>query len=232
MTYSSTQKWGKIYSDNTSVSYPAEAVIRIFKGSFPELTMPKPRAGETILDVGCGDGRHLIFFKSLGLLPSGIEITDQIIADIKASLSDKNYDFDLSTGDCSNIPYADKSFDYLIAWNSCYYMSLNNVPFEDHVNEMARVIKPGGRIIVSIPKSTSFIFKNSIPHENAGYQVIQDDHFNARNGEVMRCFETKEEIQHDFSGHFGNFNHADIEMKWFGLAYNWFIFVAEKLNCE
>ena len=34
MNYSATNEWSKLYGPNSQISYPAEGVIRIFKGSF------------------------------------------------------------------------------------------------------------------------------------------------------------------------------------------------------
>ena len=39
-------QWTNFYTTNTEMMYPAEAVIRIFKGAYPNLKMPKPRAIE------------------------------------------------------------------------------------------------------------------------------------------------------------------------------------------
>ena len=116
-----------------------------------------------------------------------------------------------------------------MTWNSCYYMSLGGQRFEDHVNEMARVIKPGGWIITSIPKKTSFIFKNSVSAELPGYRVIKDDYFaGSRNGEIMRCMEDRDDLVASFEARFEGFCHADLDMEWFGLPYHWHVFCAQK----
>jgi SAM-dependent methyltransferase len=228
MTYDSAQNWSAVHTARSSISYPAEAVIRIFKGSFPELRMEKPLDGQTLLDLGCGDGRHIPFFQSIGVQPFGLEITEDAVAQIKNNLSGCGVTAQIAVGDCGNIPFDNFFFDFVLAWNSCYYMSLRGTQFLEHVDEMARVLKPRGKIVVSIPKSTNFIFKNSVPHSMSGYRVITNDPFRVRDGEVMRCFASAEEIQEEFSQSFHKFDHADIEMDWFGLDYNWFVFVAER----
>ena len=60
--------WSKYYlNSKKEISFPAEAVIRIFRGTFPKLRI-KFKKKQKILDVGFGDGRHLNFFKHLILL--------------------------------------------------------------------------------------------------------------------------------------------------------------------
>ena len=63
--YEPQKKWGKLFSKRNNISYPAEGVIRIFKGSFPKLKL-NFKKNNKILDLGFGDGRHLMFFKKLG----------------------------------------------------------------------------------------------------------------------------------------------------------------------
>lgn len=64
-----TDNWNKTYTENEQMAYPAEYVIRMFKGSYPRLNLKMISGGDegkSILDIGCGDGRHLCFFNTLG----------------------------------------------------------------------------------------------------------------------------------------------------------------------
>ena len=54
-----------------------------------------------------------------------------------------------------NQKLSQNNFDYLLSWNSCYYMSAgNDINFSKHVAEMARVLRPNSWIICSVPKIT------------------------------------------------------------------------------
>jgi SAM-dependent methyltransferase len=217
-------QWTNFYTTNTEMMYPAEAVIRIFKGAYPNLKMPKPKPMDRILDVGCGDGRHFPLLHSLGLRLFGTEITLDIVETLASRL--RGLDVDLRVGSCAKLPFEDEMIDYLLAWNSCYYMGPDG-KFEDHVAEMARVLKPGGWLVCSIPTSACFIFKGCAFGAD-GYVTIVDDHFGLRNGERMRWFEDTDEIEEAFAPRFTNFCHASIEIDWFGLAYDWHVFTAER----
>lgn len=225
MPSDAANRWTEFYTKNSEMMYPAEAVIRIFKGDYPNLKMPKPKAGQSILDVGFGDGRHFLLFHDLGLRISGTEITREIVEATARRLD--RLDLTLDVGTCADLPFEDRAFDRLLTWNSCYYMGPHG-KFEDHVAEMARVLKPSGWIICSVPKSSCFIFDGISVIPDDGYVTITNDYFGLRNGERMRCFTDEDELENDFAEHFTNFCHASIDIDMFGLAYNWHVIVAQR----
>lgn len=224
--YSATDSWESLYK-KSELAYPTEGVIRIFKGKFPNLKLDNDFAGKSICDLGYGDGRHFPLFDRLNLKCHGVEISEQILQQTRDEQALSGLNLDLRVGNAANIPFEDESFDYLMSWNSCYYMTHGGANFDRHVEEMSRVVKKGGYFIVSVPTSKCFIFKDST-ESRPGYRTIQDDYFQVRNGEEMRCFTSSEELEKTFSGDFENFSHAEIDMDWFGLSYNWFVMVARK----
>lgn len=103
--------------------YPAEYVIRIFKGKYPRLNLSKDSfKNKKICDVGCGDGRHLVFLRKCGFDVYGVEITEKIVNKVKNNLLKAKIDADVRVGTNDNIPFKDNYFDYLLSWNACYYM--------------------------------------------------------------------------------------------------------------
>jgi SAM-dependent methyltransferase len=229
MMYDAKNEWIALYKDQNDLSYPAEGVIRILKGVFPGLLMPKPCAGK-ILDLGCGDGRHFPLFDQVGLTGYGTEIADDICEGLSQRLKGRGINFgDILVGTTDSLPYPDNFFEYLLTWNSCYYMSAGSgLNFSKHIKEMARVLKKDAWIICSIPKKSCFIYKDSKPAEVRGFRVLAKDPWGTREGEILKCFESRDEIVKEFSGEFTGFNHADIDMEWFGLSYHWHVFVAKK----
>lgn len=218
--------WTSFYL-HTPVSYPAEAVIRMFRGQYPNLKMPKPHLGDVVVDVGCGDGRHLPFFRSLGMESIGIEVTKEIRDVVAKNIHEDEYTR-VMVGTTDNIPLDDEVADYLLSWNSCYYMSLGSGDFSDNVMEMARVIKPEGWVIVSVPQPSCFIFENIEKIEDDRYVKIISEHFGLRGGERMRYFDNQRDLETAFTSHFDNFCHSSIDIDCFGLRYSWWVFAAQK----
>ena len=83
-------------------------------------------------------------------------------------------------------------------------------------------MKKGGVLIFSIPKKTCFIYKNS-EEAKPGYQIIRNDPFNLRNGEILRMFEGEKDIELSFSEYFKDFIFGSIHDDCFGFEYHWHI---------
>ena len=212
-----------------ALAYPAEYVIRIFRGNYPHLAMPRPQPGQSVLDVGCGDGRHLPFFASLGLETHGVEIAAPIVEQLRNRLAPLGIAEDhLHVGSCAALPFADASFDFVVAWNSAYYMSLDGADFAVHARELVRELRAGGWLVLSVPKPSAFIFDGSEPAERPGCRIIRKDPFGVRNGELMRVFLDGGELAGAFRDDCDTFCHGDIHDDCFGFAYHWFLLVARK----
>jgi SAM-dependent methyltransferase len=225
-SYNAKSQWAKFYSSN-QMSYPAEYVIRIFKGSYPKLNFDKKSfIGKKICDIGCGDGRNLVLLHECGFDLYGTEITQEIVSKTEFNLAKMNISAQIKTGTNDKLPFDTNFFDFLLSWNSCYYMG-NNLDFDIHVKEMARILKNDGYLIMSIPKKTNFIFKNSEKLKN-GYRIIKNDPFNIRNGEVLRIFEDSRDIENTFSLYFKNFVFASIHDDCFGYDYHWHIVICRR----
>ena len=209
------------------MSYPAEYVIRIFKGAYPKLNFDKKSyISKKICDVGCGTGRNLVLLHECGFELYGTELTQEIINKTKSNLMKLNITAQLKIGANDSLPFDDSFFDFLLSWNSLYYMG-KNLDFGSHVKEMSRVLKNQGYLIMSIPKKTNFVFKNSEKLKD-GYRIIKDDPFNVRNGEVLRVFEDCMDIENTFSKYFKNFIFASIDDDCFGYDYHWHIIICQK----
>lgn len=112
-------------------------------------------AGQLLLDLGCGEGRHLISAHSLERIEAiGV---DASLRDLKISrerfqeLHGKDLtaglNFWLSAADGLQLPFADETFDRII----CSEMLEHVIEFESVLSEIQRVLKPGGLLAVSVP---------------------------------------------------------------------------------
>ena len=225
--YNAQKEWSKVLLRQNSIAYPAEYVIRIFKGNYPKLQLSKKSfSRKKICDISCGDGRNIVLLDECGFDVYGTDITKEIVKHTKENLKQLGIKSIIKVGNNSHLPFDSDYFDYLLSWNSCYYMG-NNLDFNLHVNEYARVLKKNGYLVMSIPKETFPYFKECKKLKN-GYYIIKNDPWKLRNGEVLRSFKNKEEIMKVFSTKFKNFIFGSIDDDCFGYNYHWFLVVCQK----
>lgn len=206
--------------------YPAEGLVRCFKGQYPRL--PKIPKNGRVLDAGCGEGRHSRFLQKLEYEVYGFEVDEAIVV----SLREKVPGVEFRVGLNNRIPFTESFFDLVVSWQSLYYLETDNSGnIEDNIREVSRVIKPGGTLITCIPFQDNFIYKDSkIVNEVRGvkYRKIHD-YFGQRTGIVLASFDTPS-VFTSLLDHFGFESHEIGEMTgdWFGLSYRWFVTISKK----
>jgi ubiquinone biosynthesis O-methyltransferase len=109
------------------------------------LDLAGPLAGRRLLDVGCGDGTYAIAAASKGALVTAIDQSDRMLEAALARASETGVDVRFERTDASGLPFDDKSFDVILAVTVLCFV-------EDtarSVGEAARVLAPGGRLVLA-----------------------------------------------------------------------------------
>lgn len=97
----------------------------------------KPKKREQVLDVGCGTGGHAIFSEKY----IGIDTNEKYIEYAK-----KNHRGTFLVMDAANLEFPEDNFDYVFSVSLFHHISEAQV--EKAINEMKRVCKRGGKILV------------------------------------------------------------------------------------
>ena len=112
-------------------------------------------AGERLLDLGCGGGRHAYQALRLGArvvaLDAGADEVGQVRATVGAMADAgeiKAEGLGAVQGDALRLPFPDGAFDRVIAAEV-----LEHIPDDAHaMAELARVLRPGGTMAVTVPR--------------------------------------------------------------------------------
>ena len=101
------------------------------------------RAQGRVLEVAVGTGRNLALFPP-GVQLTGIELSPAMLERARRRARDLGMPADLRQGDAQSLDLPDESFDTVVAT-----LSLCSIPDDvTAVREMARVLRPGGRLIL------------------------------------------------------------------------------------
>jgi ubiquinone/menaquinone biosynthesis C-methylase UbiE len=101
-------------------------------------------AADRVLDVGCGTGELLVRMaaKHPGIRLAGL---DPAVAMLEVARSKLPPGVDLRVGWANELPWPSQSFDLVVSCNMFHYITH---PVEA-VREMERVLRPGGRIVIT-----------------------------------------------------------------------------------
>ncbi|MGO1117565.1 class I SAM-dependent methyltransferase [Rhodovibrionaceae bacterium A322] len=96
---------------------------------------------KSLLDIGCGEGRFCRLLSGKGIERTGIDPVHPFI-DLAAQ---KDPTGRYLTGFAETLPFAEESFDMVV-----FYLTLIDIDDLDRAfKEAARVLKPGGRILIA-----------------------------------------------------------------------------------
>lgn len=106
-------------------------------------------AGDRVLDLGCGTGTLAISAAKREPLAAihGIDLDLNMIERARQKAQTARAEVDLTTGSATQLPYADGSFD--LVFSSLLFHHLDHDSKQTAAHEVARVLVPGGRLLVA-----------------------------------------------------------------------------------
>jgi 2-polyprenyl-3-methyl-5-hydroxy-6-metoxy-1,4-benzoquinol methylase len=110
-----------------------------------------------LLDAGCGSGQLAIAFAERGALVTGIDLSAEMISRARDHASERGVEIEWRTGDVTHLADPLAVFDAIHA--RVLFQFVPDVP--GTLRELRRVLKPGGRLLASVPGALSPIYRAS-----------------------------------------------------------------------
>jgi len=124
------------------------------------------KAGDKILDIGCGKG--FLMFDFLKVVP-GIEIYGLDVSEYAVQNSKEEIRDCITIGNANKLPFEDQAFDFVYSLNT--FHNLECFDLYDALNEMQRVTKKNSYICVES-------YRNEIEKANLLYWQVTCEAFN------------------------------------------------------
>jgi SAM-dependent methyltransferase len=103
-----------------------------------------------ILDLGCGDGRHLIFLAKQGFKPVGIDNALWGIQKTKEWMKKEDLLAEAVCADVCFLPWNDESFDSVISIQVIHHQRLNAI--QETLSGVKRILRTGGFFYFTVPE--------------------------------------------------------------------------------
>lgn len=127
-----------------------EGLLRIVAGML--------ESGSRVLDVGCGDAWYSARMASRGLEVTGVDVSERAIAFARLIVPDARFE----VGSATSLPFPDASFDAITCIQVLEHLTEDEVAAA--VNEFARVLRPGGKLVVSVPSARRPLSRAHLRH--------------------------------------------------------------------
>lgn len=113
---------------------------------------------KSVLEIGCGAGTSSILFALDGAQVTASDLTHEAVAITKSKFELLGLDGEFVQADAENLPFPDNSFDVVFSSGV-----LHHTPdTQKTIDEIYRVLKPGGRAVVMLYAKWSFQYSVSL----------------------------------------------------------------------
>ncbi len=110
----------------------------------------KREKAKRILDLGCGSGRHAVMLAREGFEAYGMDVSPEGVRLARRWLRESGLKASLRVSSCyGRFPFADGFFDAVVSVQVIHHN--RRAAVRRCISEMARVLRPGGILFVSVP---------------------------------------------------------------------------------
>lgn len=127
----------------------------------------KEQGVRSILDFGCGLGRHAVYFAKQGFQVSAFDLSEEGVAHLKKWAETENLSIDACVADMMQLPYPDNSFNAAYLYHVISHT--DSAGIHTILSELSRVLKLGGRVFLTLCSKESWSFRE------AGYPKLDEN---------------------------------------------------------
>lgn len=148
----------------------------------------------SVLDLGCGLGRHSVLFARAGFKVTAVDISDEALGHLKAYSRENDVGIACRKADMEALPFSADAFDCVFAMHSAGHA--DSAGIERIMNEIKRVLKPDGTVFMTLCSKETGLYTDPNAHRTDENTVIKTE--GPEQG-VPHYFVDREDIERMFS---------------------------------
>jgi 2-polyprenyl-3-methyl-5-hydroxy-6-metoxy-1,4-benzoquinol methylase len=144
------ESWDSDYYHPIAERYYDRAIPAMLKALNAE-------TGATVLDAGCGPGVHSIRAARAGMKVKAIDISETMLAEARRRVENAGFagSVEFAREDLTHLSFPDASFRHVFSWGVIIHIP----KIEDALDELARVVMPGGRLALYLTNRSALDHK-------------------------------------------------------------------------
>lgn len=158
-----TLYWNQYYAQGNAVEEPS---------LFAQFSVEQMKAGKSLLELGCGNGRDSIYFHTKGLKVTAIDASDSIISKLQSKYQNEDICFVCDDFVCSPTIFVGQ-YDYIYSRFSLH--AINEEQENDVIENIFNALNSHGKVFVEVRSVNDDIFgKGKMVARNS---YIYEGHF-------------------------------------------------------
>jgi ubiquinone/menaquinone biosynthesis C-methylase UbiE len=143
------KEWADVYTGSRPRSLDTRNLISRQRFALEMVEAGVPRASK-VLDAGCGTGEMARELTRRGYEVWGLDIAEPMIRYARERCGSGRF----QAGDLEHLPFRDNTFDAVVCLGVVEYLDAD----ETSLREMWRVLRPGGRAVISTPSALAPLY--------------------------------------------------------------------------
>ena len=127
-------------------------------------------AGRTVLDVACGEGYGSALLAKVAARVTGIDLSAEAIAHARRTYGSAD-NLEFVRGSCARLPLADASAELAVSFETLEHIEEQG----EFLDELARVLKPDGLLLLSCPNKVEYSDKRHHANEFHVRELYRDE---------------------------------------------------------
>lgn len=184
-----SENWNAVYQERPYVVKEPYVEVVAF------LELIKKEGKRDVLDLGCGDGRHMVHLRREGFSAAGMDYSLWGMQRTKEWLDQEGLSAELVCAEAAALPWPAEQFDAVLTFQVIHHQRMEAI--RRSFSEVLRVLRPGGYFYAVVPHYPPGGWKEGWYEESEEHTFTPNDGFEQG---IPHHFFTEEELTSELSG--------------------------------